>query len=233
MGSIPNQQRRGGFRKPHPAAISATARDDWSFCSGRPLGTWQSGPATRSEPGRENPSEVRATASLSIREGSPRLAAPHERHAGSESRPAAHLRLGDEGYGVALRTPGVVPLPVLPQALGSCSLAHGRGFPDATQSGQHPVRTGRQRVHAVQFLRAAARHVRRGLPHRCPAPGLLVREARGARLGRHRIVANIVSHSAARLTDPSGDSRREEACKREQPPRGFIRSADQPSSKGN
>ena len=49
---------------------------------------------------------------------------------------------------------------------------------------------------------AAARHVRRGLPHRCPAPGLLVREARGARLGRHRIVANIVSHSAARLTDP-------------------------------
>ena len=213
VGPVPDQQRRGDLREPHPARISAASRDDRSFCSGRPLGTRQSASATRSHERRENPPEVRATASLSIRESSPRLAAPHERHAGRESRAAAHIRLGDERYGVALRAPGVVPLPVLPQALGSRSLAHGRGLPDATDSGQHPVRAGRQEVHAVQFLRVAARHVRRGLSHRRSAPGLLVREALGARLGRHRILAGIVSHCAARLTDPGGESCRNKQAK--------------------
>ena len=236
VGSVPGQQRRGDFREPHPAAVSTSAGNGRSACGGRPLGTRESAITTRSGKRGEDSSEVRATASVPLREGSPALASPHERGADAEFRTTAHFHLGHERHGVALGAPGMVPLPVLPRALGICSLAGGRSLLEATPSGQQPVRARRQRVHAIQLLRAAARHVRGGLSHRCSAPGLLVREALGARLGRHRVMAGLKSHSnivqlsPAQLIYPGGDGRGEEACKGKQTPRGFTGSADPLSS---
>ena len=71
VGSVPGQQRRGDFREPHPAAVSTSADNGRSACGGRPLGTRESTITARSGKRGEDSSEVRATASVPLREGSP------------------------------------------------------------------------------------------------------------------------------------------------------------------